>query len=99
MRSRLAPALLAIVVPLASAQSADPTHLEMVTITATRIAPRILDVPATVTVKDAEAMDRELVFDVEDLLRYEPGVSMRNDGGRFGTSGPSIRGIGGNRVL
>ncbi|MBV6423822.1 MAG: Vitamin B12 transporter BtuB [Steroidobacteraceae bacterium] len=99
MRSRLAPALLAIVVPLASAQSADPTHLEMVTITATRIASRILDVPATVTVKDAEAMDRELVFDVEDLLRYEPGVSMRNDGGRFGTSGPSIRGIGGNRVL
>ncbi|MGD9597919.1 MAG: TonB-dependent hemoglobin/transferrin/lactoferrin family receptor [Steroidobacteraceae bacterium] len=99
MRSRLVPALLAIVVPFASAQSADPTQLDIVTITATRIATRIMDVPATVTVRDAGAIDRELVFDVGDLLRYEPGVSMRNDGGRFGTSGPSIRGIGGNRVL
>ncbi|MGE3665236.1 MAG: TonB-dependent hemoglobin/transferrin/lactoferrin family receptor [Steroidobacteraceae bacterium] len=75
------------------------TQLELVTITATRIPTRIMDVPATVTVKDTEAMDREVVFGLEDLVRYEPGVSMRNDGGRFGASGPSIRGIGGNRVL
>jgi len=74
-------------------------QLETVTVTATRIPTRIMDVPATVTVKDSDAMDRELVFSVEDLLRYEPGVSMRNEGGRFGASGPSIRGIGGNRVL
>jgi hemoglobin/transferrin/lactoferrin receptor protein len=74
-------------------------QLETVTVTATRIPTRIMDVPATVTVKDSEAMDRELVFSFEDLLRYEPGVSMRNEGGRFGASGPSIRGIGGNRVL
>lgn len=89
-------ALVALIPLTAAGQAFD---LEQVTVTATRIPTRIMDVPATVTVKDAAAMDREVVFDLEDLVRYEPGVSIRNEGGRFGVSGPSIRGIGGNRVL
>ncbi|MBV6415910.1 MAG: Vitamin B12 transporter BtuB [Steroidobacteraceae bacterium] len=99
MISRAVPVLLAGLVPLAASSADAPAQLELVTITATRIATRIMDVPATVTVKDTAALDRELVFNLEDVLRYEPGVSMRNEGGRFGASGPSIRGIGGNRVL
>jgi len=103
MRTPLAPALLATLASLVatstSAQSPETPQLELVTISATRIATRVMDVPATVTVKDVDAMDRELAFSTEDLVRYEPGVSMRNEGGRFGVTGPSIRGIGGNRVL
>lgn len=103
MKPLALPALLAGIFTLAAApqpaRAAVPAELDLVTITATRIPTRIMDVPATVTVKEAEAMDRELVFNLEDLLRYEPGVSLRNEGGRFGASGPSVRGIGGNRVL
>jgi|JRYD01.1.fsa_nt_gb hemoglobin/transferrin/lactoferrin receptor protein len=100
MKNFLPPVVVSIaaLAPVA-AQSPDDTQLELVTISATRIPTRVMDVPATVTVKDAESLDRELVFNLEDLVRYEPGVSMRNEGGRFGASGPSIRGIGGNRVL
>ena len=100
MKNFLPPVVVTIaaLAPVA-AQSPDDTQLELVTISATRIPTRVMDVPATVTVKDAESLDRELVFNLEDLVRYEPGVSMRNEGGRFGASGPSIRGIGGNRVL
>ena len=93
MKNFLPPVVVSIaaLTPVA-AQSPDDTQLELVTISATRIPTRVMDVPATVTVKDAESLDRELVFNLEDLVRYEPGVSMRNEGGRFGASGPSIRG-------
>lgn len=87
--------LAASAMPLA-AQTVD---LDTVTITATRIETRVLDVPATVTVKSRNDMDRELVFDLKDLVRYEPGVTVSDDGGRFGISDITIRGIGGNRVL
>jgi hemoglobin/transferrin/lactoferrin receptor protein len=97
--SALSVALASLVPAAVTAQAPEPSQLELVTISATRIAARVMDVPATVTVKDADTMDRELVFGTEDLVRFEPGVSMRNEGGRFGASGPSIRGIGGNRVL
>jgi hemoglobin/transferrin/lactoferrin receptor protein len=87
--------LAAAALPLA-AQTVD---LDTVTITATRIETRVLEVPATVTVKSRDDMDRELVFDLKDLVRYEPGVTVSDDGGRFGISDITIRGIGGNRVL
>jgi len=88
--------LLAVAAAPLAAQTVD---LEVVTITATRIETRVVDVPATVTVKGREDMDRELVFDLKDLVRYEPGVTVSDDGGRFGLSDITIRGIGGNRVL
>lgn len=87
--------LAAAATPLA-AQTVD---LDTVTITATRIETRVVDVPATVTVKSRDDMERELVFDFKDLVRYEPGVTVGDDGGRFGISDITIRGIGGNRVL
>ena len=37
--------------------------------------------------------------DISDVVRYEPGVSVSNNPGRFGRNSFNIRGIGGNRVL
>lgn len=36
---------------------------------------------------------------ITDLVRYDLGVSVRNNPGRFGPNSFNIRGIGGNRVL
>lgn len=80
-----------------------------IVVTATRIATKAEDVPATVTVKTDEQMADELVTDIRDLVRFEPGVSVQRQPARFnaalsatGRSGNdsfNIRGIGGNRVL
>lgn len=48
-----------------------------IVVTATRIATKAEDVPATVTVKTDEQMADELVTDIRDLVRFEPGVSVQ----------------------
>ena len=80
-----------------------------IVVTATRTAVRAEDVPVTVTVKSDEQIADELVTDIRDLVRFEPGVSVQRQPARFGaalgTTGRAgndsfnIRGIGGNRVL
>jgi len=61
--------------------------------------PRLVaDVVGTTTVIGSETIERELVHDIADLVRYQTGISIENSGTRFGYSGFSIRGIGGNRV-
>lgn len=82
----------------ASAQFNDATQLQEITVTATRSAREVEDVPSTVTVIDEQEIDRNLVQNIDDLVRYEPGVSV-DDSGRFGLTGFRIRGIGGDRVL
>jgi hemoglobin/transferrin/lactoferrin receptor protein len=82
---------------------------DIITVTATRSPTPTDEVPATVTVIDAEQIADELATDVRDLVRFEPGVSVRRAPARFGAafgstgrngnSGFNIRGIGGNRVL
>lgn len=82
---------------------------EQIVVTATRIPLQIADAPATVTVIDDEKIADELATDIKDLVRYEPGVSVRRAPARFGAAlGATgrarnenfiIRGIGGNRVL
>ena len=82
---------------------------EQIVVTATRIPLQIADAPATVTVIDDEQIADELAADIKDLVRYEPGVSVRRAPARFGAAlGATgrarnedfiIRGIGGNRVL
>lgn len=72
--------------------------LATVTVTATRTERAIADVPSTVDVIDRQQMDRELVRDLKDLVRYEPGVSVGSGTGRFGIGDIHIRGLGGNRV-
>ncbi len=86
--------------PRTGSEGGAPAHeLERITVTATRTERAIEDVPSTVSVIDRERMDRELVRDLEDLVRYEPGVSVRSSAGRFGIGDIRIRGLDGNRVL
>lgn len=75
------------------------TELSKITVTATKTPRTVEDTPGTVTVKEREELERELVTDIKDLVRYEPGVSVSNAPTRFGLNGFTIRGVGGNRVL
>ncbi|MEG0822641.1 MAG: TonB-dependent hemoglobin/transferrin/lactoferrin family receptor [Burkholderiaceae bacterium] len=85
--------------PSAFAQApAAPEALPEVAITATRIEEKVSEVPATISVIGAQAIDRNLVTRIEDLVRYEPGVSVARDPSRFGASSFNIRGLDGNRV-
>ena len=80
-----------------------------IVVTATRTAAKAEDVPVTVTVKSDEQIADELVTDIRDLVRFEPGVSVQRQPARFGAAlgatgragndSFNIRGIGGNRVL
>ncbi|MEP2750270.1 TonB-dependent hemoglobin/transferrin/lactoferrin family receptor [Parasphingorhabdus sp.] len=82
---------------------------DTITVTATRAPVAIEDAPATVTVIDQERIADELATDVRDIIRFEPGITVRRAPARFGaalgTTGRAgnedfnIRGIGGNRVL
>ena len=104
-------ALAAACTPAAAlaADEAATENDEQIVVTATRIPLQIADAPATVTVIDDEQIADELATDIKDLVRYEPGVSVRRAPARFGAAlGATgrarnedfiIRGIGGNRVL
>jgi hemoglobin/transferrin/lactoferrin receptor protein len=80
-----------------------------ITVSATRSPVAVDEVPATVTVITAEQIADEMATDIKDLVRFEPGVSVRRAPARFGAAlgttgrsgneGFTIRGIGGNRVL
>lgn len=80
-----------------------------ITVTGTRTARNTFEVPNVVTVIDEETIDNNLVNDIEDLVRFEPGVSVQQPPARFntalsatgrtGNSGFNIRGLEGNRVL
>ena len=72
---------------------------EVMIVVATRTERAAHQVAATVSVKTAEDMEAELARDIADLVRFEPGVTVAGTGSRFGLTGFSIRGIGGNRVL
>jgi len=93
-------AFLLSVVLLANGAFAEPgARLDEITVSATKVASPLLEVPATVSVIDNQASERRLDRDIKDLVRYEPNVSVRNNLARFGLADFNIRGIGGNRVL
>jgi hemoglobin/transferrin/lactoferrin receptor protein len=73
--------------------------LDEITVSATKFATPLLEVPATVTVVTSDDVERRIDGDIKDLVRYEPNVSVRNNVARFGLSDFNIRGISGNRVL
>ncbi len=70
-----------------------------ITVVGTRTERTLRELAATISVVTAEDLEREITRDIADLVRYEPGVSVSGTGSRFGLSGFTIRGIGGNRVL
>jgi hemoglobin/transferrin/lactoferrin receptor protein len=80
-----------------AADSSTPAEIETVTVYARRLVP-VTQVAATVTVISRDAIDRTMASDVRDLVRYEPGLAVRNDPFRFGLDTFPVRGIGGNRV-
>lgn len=73
--------------------------LQQVTVSATRTAQDVNQVPSTVSVQTREQLDRSNVNTIKDLVRYEPGVSVSGVGQRSGLNGYNIRGIDGERVL
>jgi hemoglobin/transferrin/lactoferrin receptor protein len=86
-----------------------PAVADEVVVTATRTEKDPLDAPATVSVTTAREIEDQLATDIKDLVRFEPGVSVRSSPARFGAAfgstgrdgnaGFNIRGLEGNRVL
>ncbi|MCJ7452804.1 MAG: TonB-dependent hemoglobin/transferrin/lactoferrin family receptor [Steroidobacteraceae bacterium] len=74
-----------------------PAELEEVTVYARRLVP-VSRVAATVTVISDSDLQRTLAGDVKQMVRYEPGLSVRSDPFRFGIDTFTIRGMTGNRV-
>ncbi len=80
-----------------------------ITVTATRTPVLVDEAPATISIITDEEIADILATDVRDLIRYEPGVTVRRAPARFGAALGStgrarnedfvVRGIGGNRVL
>lgn len=85
------------------------SRMNQIVVTATRTPVEIENLPLTVSVTTDEQMADEMVTDIKDLVRFEPGVSVQRQPARFGAAfgstgragndGFNIRGIGGNRVL
>lgn len=93
----------------AEAAAAADRAKSTITITSTRVPVAEERAPATISVITEEDIADDFITDIKDLVRYEPGVSVRRAPARFGaalgTTGRArneeftIRGIGGNRVL
>lgn len=80
-----------------------------IVVTATRTEKDPFQVPVVTTLITDEEIEENLVTDIKDLIRFEPGISVPTSPSRFGAalaatgrdgnSGFNIRGMGGNRVL
>lgn len=86
----------------AAAPTASPVPagepIDVVTVEASKMPVPTNELTNRVTLIDSERLEREVAQNIDDLVRYEPGVDVIDQGSRFGLSGISIRGIGGNRV-
>jgi hemoglobin/transferrin/lactoferrin receptor protein len=115
MSLRLRPTLLAVSIAAglsntAVAEEVDSTKkaLDMLVVSGSRIEQEIDKVPATITTVTAEEIERENPADLEDLLQYEAGVSVRSQPnrssgvfrsvGRAGNEGVNVRGLEGDQV-
>ncbi|WP_165185491.1 TonB-dependent hemoglobin/transferrin/lactoferrin family receptor [Caulobacter soli] len=104
-----ASALLCAQAAFAAETASDAAELDKVTVTATRSEKKLQDAPVTASVISDQDIEDGLVKDIKDLVRFEPGVSVRRAPARFtaagastgrdGNSGFNIRGLEGNRVL
>jgi hemoglobin/transferrin/lactoferrin receptor protein len=91
------PLLVSAIAAAGSASAGADAELETVTVYARRIVP-VTRVAATVTVIPREAIEAGMVGDAKELVRYEPGLTVRSDPFRFGLDSFAVRGVGGNRV-
>ena len=83
----------------AQSEAQNPAPLPEVAVTASRVEEDVREVPATISTIDAQQINRGLVRSIQDLIRYEPGVSVNSDPNRFGANSFNIRGLDGNRVV
>lgn len=76
--------------------------LDTISVYADRNARQLLDLPQNVTVIGRQELDERMVRDVQDLVRYEPGISVSKTTSSvdpFGNlAGFTIRGVSNNRV-
>lgn len=92
-----------------SEKSVTAVELNPITVTATKIELSTNDVAATVSVISEKDREKILANDIRDLIKYEPGISVRSAPSRFsaagsgngrdGNAGFNIRGIDGNNIL
>lgn len=83
----------------AAKQADRPRFFDSVTVSATMNPVKVKDTPGTVSVIDAETIERRMIENVADLIKFEPGVYIESNLTRVGLNGFNIRGIGGNRVM
>ena len=82
-RTLLTGAGLGALLGTAVGHAAADDSLGTITVTATRIATPVIEAPATVSVVTAAEIDDLLIDDIKDLVRFEPGVSVRSQPSRF----------------
>ncbi|PZQ57867.1 MAG: TonB-dependent hemoglobin/transferrin/lactoferrin family receptor [Phenylobacterium zucineum] len=102
-------AFAAVVGPAMAADAAGEVTVDPVTVLAARTEKPASEVPATVSVISASEIEDRINFDIKDMLKFEPGVSVRSSPTRFGAASGTtgrdgnaainIRGLEGNRVL
>jgi iron complex outermembrane receptor protein len=77
----------------ADSAPADSSQLEVITITATKRAERLQDVPVAVTALTAQTLERANVRELGDLVKMSPGLVVTY-GSQPGNFAISMRGIG-----
>jgi hemoglobin/transferrin/lactoferrin receptor protein len=98
-RAALASAVAIVCTGAASAQTVARLDAVEVIGVAYRMERQIDDVAPTATAITRRDIEREVVTNLRELLRYEPGVAIENAPARFGLGAIGIRGMTGNRVL
>ncbi len=83
---------------IAFAQTDEPIQLEDISIIGTKTERLTDEISASITVITEDRFDKEIVLDISDLVRYEPGTLLPGTGSRVGFSGFNIRGIEGDLV-
>ena len=99
-KSQLGMAIMAISAGAVQAETvspSSPTLLNQVTVSATRTERQLDDVASSVSVVTAEDAEQNMARNIQDLVKYEPGVNVTSDS-RFGLGSFNVRGMDQNRV-
>lgn len=87
-----------LLTPTSFAAQGASEGIEEVLVTATLLPRRLDQIAGTVSRVGLEEIERQLIEDLNEVTRLQPGVTM-DTAARGGNQGFAIRGIGGNRVL
>ena len=83
----------------ADAQPVQQAELAPVLVTADRNAQTLDKAAPNVSVIGRKTLNQSSAQNLDDIVLYEPGVSVPSDNNRRGHAGINIRGIDGNRIL